>query len=47
MLDPYLGIWILAVIALAVGLVIFGGTTLTYFLDKRRSDPPSHKPVRR
>ena len=30
-----------------IGVVIFGGTTLTYFLGKRRPGPPNHVPVQR
>ncbi len=32
---------IFVVVALLVGVVIFGGTTLAYFLGLRRSDPPA------
>ena len=32
--------------ALVIGAVIFGGTTLAYFLGKRRSDPPFYPPAR-
>jgi NhaP-type Na+/H+ or K+/H+ antiporter len=29
-----------------LGAVVFGGTTLGYFLDKRREDPPRLEPER-
>lgn len=41
MLDPYLEMARLALFALVIGLVIFGGTTLGYFLDKHRKDSPT------
>ena len=46
MLDPYQGILALASVALVIGVVVFGGTTLTYFLGKRRQEP-KHGPVPR
>ena len=36
-----------ALFALMIGVVIFGGTTLTYFLGKRRPGPPNQLPVQR
>ena len=46
-LDPYQGIFALVLVALVIGLVVFGGTTLTYFLGKRRQEPPNRGPVQR
>ncbi len=42
MLDPYLEAVMFVLFAVVIGAVIFGGTTLAYFLDKRRSDSPNH-----
>jgi hypothetical protein len=38
MSEAYLGVVFIALMALAFGVVIFGGTTLTYFGDKHRKD---------
>jgi hypothetical protein len=47
MLDPHVESVTFALFALAVGVVIFGGTTLAYFLDKRRPAASSHGAARR
>jgi hypothetical protein len=47
MLDPRLETVRLTVFTLLIGVVLFGGTTLTYFLAKRRPDPPNHVPAQR
>ena len=47
MLDPALETVRFALFALVIGVVIFGGTTLTYFLGMRRPDPPSYVPAPR
>jgi hypothetical protein len=41
MFDPHLEVVRFAVFALAIGIVVFGGTTLAYFLDKQHRDPSS------
>lgn len=38
MSEAYLGVVFIALMALAFGVVIFGGTALTYFRDKHRKD---------
>jgi hypothetical protein len=45
-LDPQSETVTFVLFALVIGAVIFGGTTLAYFLGKRRSDPPSSPPAR-
>ena len=47
MRDPLFVMMIFALFALMIGVVIFGGTTLTYLLDKRRPGAPNHLPVQR
>ena len=39
-MDPHLMMLVLALFALVVGALVFGGTSLAYFLDQRRPDPP-------
>jgi NhaP-type Na+/H+ or K+/H+ antiporter len=39
MADTYLELAIFTVVTLVIGAVIFGGMTLTYFLEKRRVAP--------
>jgi hypothetical protein len=45
MLDPHLETVRFVLFALAIGVVIFGGTTLAYFLDQRRKDSSNHVPA--
>jgi NhaP-type Na+/H+ or K+/H+ antiporter len=40
MWDPNAETLTFLVFALVLGTVVFGGTTLAYFLDKGRRDPP-------
>lgn len=44
-LDPQSETVTFVLFALVIGAVIFGGTTVAYFLGKRRSDPPSSPPA--
>lgn len=37
-MAPHLMTLVLALFALVVGAVVFGGTSLAYFLDQRRPD---------
>lgn len=46
MLDPQSETVTFVLFAVVIGAVIFGGTTLAYFLGKRRSDPPAAPPAR-
>lgn len=39
MADPQTGVIVLALTALVVGLIVFGGTTLIHFRDKSRRLP--------
>ena len=39
-MDPHRMTLVLALFALVVGAVVFGGTSLAYFLDQRRPDVP-------
>jgi NhaP-type Na+/H+ or K+/H+ antiporter len=39
MTDTYLELAIFTVVTLVIGAVIFGGMTLTYFLERRRVAP--------
>lgn len=45
MLDPYAQTVTFVLFALMIGVVIFGGTTLAYFLGKRRSHPHALRPA--
>jgi hypothetical protein len=47
MLDPYLESVMFALFALAIGVVIFGGTTLAYFLAERRPGAANDVAARR
>lgn len=51
MLDPLVGMLAFALFALVIGVVVFGGTTLAYFLGNRRSGRPNavltHRPHQR
>ena len=46
-MDPHLGTALFALMALVIGAVVFGGTTLAYFLDERRSHARKPVPERR
>lgn len=47
MLDPHFGMLAFASFALVIGVVVFGGTTLAYFLGNRRSGRPNPVPTQR
>lgn len=42
-MDPHLMMLVLALFAVVVGAVVFGGTSLAYFLDQRRPDQPARR----